>query len=120
MRLVKIKSIVDPGISNDERVVFKATGSDNLGLYLAFSTRETKPGFISSSPKNVFWFPDQEVKMGDLVVLYTKQGSSSQRKNTDGSMIYFYYWDINTTMWNNSTDSIALLKIEGWEYKSRG
>jgi len=69
---------------------------------------------------NSYWFPDQNVKDGDKIVLYTKSGVSSQRANPNGSTTFFYYWGLSSTVFNNSSDTAALLKIEQWEYKTKG
>ncbi|HCR35937.1 hypothetical protein A2130_00225 [Candidatus Woesebacteria bacterium GWC2_33_12] len=120
MTNIKIQGIVDGGVANNERLILQATGIDNIGLYVVFLTRETTPGRISSTPKNSYWFPDQNVKDGDKIVLYTKSGVSSQRANPNGSTTFFYYWGLSSTVFNNSSDTAALLKIEQWEYKTKG
>lgn len=120
MTNIKIQSIAEGGIANKERLVFEATGVDNVGLYVAFLTKETTPGRISSNPKHVYWFPDQDVKEGDKIVLYTKKGISTKRSNTNGSTTYFYYWGLDNTVFSDPSDTIALLKIEQWEYKTKG
>lgn len=120
MTNIKIKYILEGGIANKERLVLKVTGPDNIGLYFVFITTETKPGYISSFPKQTYWFPDREVKSGDTVVLYSGNGTNSQKVNADGSTTYFYYWGLAKTVWNSGNDTAALLKIEQWEYKTRG
>jgi hypothetical protein len=120
MTNIKIQNIVDGGIPERERLVLKTVGPDNAGLYIVFLTSETSPGYVSSNPTKVYWFPDQELSMGDTIVLYTNQGTPSQKTNTDGTKIYFYHWGLQNTIWNDSADSAALLKIEQWNYKTKG
>lgn len=120
MNQVKIQSITDAGVANKERIILTVLSSDNIGSYLVFSTKELEVGRISALPSNVYWFPDQEVRVGDLVVLYTGKGTPSQLINKDGTTSYFYHWGLDRTILNNNADSVALLKISQWEYKRRG
>lgn len=120
MNYIKIFSILEHGVANKERVVFKVVGIDNVGKYIAFHTNETTPGQISSKPKNVYWFPDQQVKAGDYIFLYTGVGINTSFVNKVGTMTYVYYWGLSLTLFNTPQDSIALLRVESWEYKSRG
>lgn len=117
---VKIKYISDGGIAGKERLILAVTAADDMGQYLIFSTKETAPGHISSTPKNVYWFPDKPVRAGDLVVLYTRSGEQSQVSNKNGTTTHFFYWGLGGTIWNNPNDSAAILKVEQWDYKSKG
>lgn len=116
---INITKILDPGIVDKERLVMKVVSSDDIGRYIVFDTVETGPSTFSSRPKNVYWFPDGEVSAGDLVVLYSKKGNSTKQKNPDGTTTYFFYWGKQTSLWNNSEDGAALLRIENVDFKPR-
>ena|SRR5258708_5714659 len=118
MNYIKIQSISDSGVAGKERVLFKAIGIDNVGKYIAFSTIETSPGKIYSNPKKVYWFPDQEVKSGDFIILYTGSGVNTKFANKVGTITYVFYWNLSETIFVTNQDTIALLRIESWEYKS--
>lgn len=118
--LINIFTISDAGIPNQERLVLKVWGFDNLGNYIVFNTQKSILGGFSSSPKNVFWFPDKNVKIGDLIVLYTKKGVPSQSINKDGSTTHFYFWGQEKTLWNNNFDGAVIIRAENWNFAARG
>ncbi len=60
--------IVDPGDLEKERVVLTATAEDDAGYYAVFRCEETDDGKVySGAIPNVYWFPNQKMKKGDLV-----------------------------------------------------
>jgi hypothetical protein len=119
MMNLNIKEILEPGVSEKERIVFEVVGSDDVGTYLVFLTKETTPNHIQSSPKEVFWFPDQAIKSGDLVVLYTNSGNTTLTSNSDGTTSYFFHWGKSKSIINEPQDAVALLKIQQWNFVKR-
>lgn len=115
---IEINKIVDPGVLEKERVVLKVLIDDELGFYGAFKSKKTGEKTISSKVTATFWFPDRYVKKGDIVVLYSKRGVNTERKNNDGTTSFFFYWGMNEPIWNKSEDSVVLFKIDEWQYKS--
>ena len=103
---------------DEERVVFSVTEDDFLGSYIVFKTKKISEKTISSKVEEIYWFPDKEVKKGDLVVLYTKRGTNTEKKNTDGTTTHFYYWYLNNRLWNSSEDAAVLSRLENWDFKS--
>ena len=92
---IKFDSIKDAGSLEKERIIFKVLEPTNIGRYLvAKSTRVTDETF-SSDIKDIKWFPDQDMKEGDLVVLYTKKGPKGNAINSDNSTTYFFYWGLD-------------------------
>jgi hypothetical protein len=61
-----------------------------------------------------FWLPNQKVKNGDLIVLYTKKGTHSEKKNPGGSVSYFYYWNQTDPIWLEGRFAV-LLEIQSWD-----
>jgi hypothetical protein len=92
--------IVDAGNLEKERVVLTAVTDDDVGQYAVFCCEATEDGKIYSGdiPK-VYWFPSQKMKKGDLVVLYTKEGVDSEKKNKSGTTSTFYYWQLDRPLW---------------------
>lgn len=115
---IEINKITDAGSLENERIILKVLIDDELGFYGAFKTKKTGTTTVSSSIKATYWFPDRQVKKGDLVVLYSKSGVNTERKNKDGSTSHFFYWGLSSATWNNPEDSVVLFKIDEWEYKS--
>ena len=95
---MEIIDIKDSGNLDKERTVFKVTQPVNLCIYMVAESVEIAENTFSSSVEHLFWLPDQDLKFGDLVVLYTKKGEKGSVINKDGSTTYFYYWGLNETL----------------------
>jgi len=116
---IEIIKFVDPGVAKKERILMKAIKKDNVGFYVVFNTTELKPGTVSSKVLNAYWFPNREIKPGDLICLYTKPGKDNEVKKEDGTTTFFFYWGEEKTLWNKAGDSAVLLRIGEWNYKAR-
>lgn len=113
---LEIAYIKDSGNLEKERTVFKVTQPTNLGIYLVSQSVETSENTFSSRIRNVYWLPDQELKAGDLVVLYTKKGEKRSTINEDGSTTYFYYWGLDKPMTSVEKTCVVLLEAS-WRIK---
>ena len=71
---------------------------------------------FSSKLGSIYWFPDQQVKPGDLVVLYTKAGINKAIKNKNSTTTYFYYWGLDVTHNHNSNACIVILEANWKSY----
>src|SRR5205823_11802662 len=95
---LKFSSIADRGIPTSERLVLKVVAKTDVGEYAVFRT-----GFSGSSVtigvKNTFWFPDKPVAAGDLVVLYSKNGTESEKELEKGGKAHFFYWGAVGSLW---------------------
>lgn len=111
---VQIREIIDAGILEDERLVLKILKDCDIGKYLTFDSTYTQDGKISNLVRHPYWFPDKELKAGDLVVLYTKSGLQSQTSNRDGSTSHFFYRGLERTIWNQEGDCAVLLEVSTW------
>lgn len=112
---LEIKEIKDRG-TEAERIVLLAKEVCDIGEYFIFTSKITSNSKFSSSVKYPFWFPDKEVSKNDLVVLYTKNGDHSIKKNKDGTTSHFYYRKIDTPILTEGVATI-LLKLESWTGK---
>lgn len=113
---VKISDIKDYGNLEKERVVIKVLADTNLGKYILCTTQELSDERISSKIQNVLWLPDQDIKSGDLVVVYTKAGEKGSRINKDGTTTYFYYWGRNSVLTEIKDCGVVLFETS-WNYK---
>ena len=111
---IAIDYIKDPGNLDKERIVFAVKNDEQLGKYLIAESVLIENTRFSAKIKNVFWFPDQELKQGDLVVLYTKLGTNNINKNEDGSTTYFYYWGLSEPHLNDKKPCVVLFDAS-WE-----
>ena len=80
--------------------------------------RERQSGNESTTPQSgpvdAYWFPYRELKRGDLVILYTKNGSNSEKKIDAGSTSYFFYWRKASPIWVTGTLPIVV-ETSDWE-----
>lgn len=114
---IKIGRIVDRGNLEKERIIFSVTENDFLGAYLALKTKKTGEKAISSKTEATYWFPDKDVKKGDLVVLYSKKGINTEKTNTDSTTTHFLYWESSNVLWNGSEDAVVLLRLQEWAFR---
>ena len=114
---IAIDYIKNPGDLDKERIVFAVKNDEQLGKYLIAESVLTEDARFSARIKNVFWFPDQELKQGDVVVLYTKSGSNNTIKNEDGSTTYFYYWGLSEPHLNDNKPCVVLFEAT-WEVRA--
>ena len=96
---------------------FKVNQPTNLGGYVIAESVLVGENAISSEIKNSYWLPDQELKIGDLVVLYTKKGEKRSVLNKDGSTTYFYYWGLNNPLFSEEKTCVVLFETS-WMFKS--
>ena len=114
---IAIDYIKDPGNLDKERIVFAVKNDEQLGKYLIAESVLLDNSRFSAKIKNIFWFPDQELKQGDVVVLYTKSGNNNANKNEDGSTIYFYYWGLSEPHLNDKKPCVVLFETS-WEVRA--
>lgn len=113
---VVIRKIADNSIHDKERLILDVTADVDIGNFVVFDTSFSKDGKISNKVRHTYWFPDQKVKKGDVVVLYTRKGKNISEKK-DSHTIYFYYWDLDISVWNNDGDCAVLLNCKDWTSK---
>lgn len=115
---ITIQDIKNRGDIDSERVVFIVTSDCDLGKYIAFKTTSSNNGeTVSSDIEYPYWFPDTEVKKGDMIVLYTKEGVKNSKENSDKTTTYFYYLSLSEPIYDDEA-SIALLMYSGvWTAK---
>ena len=112
---LEVNNIKNRGEIDDERVVFKVLLDCDLGMYITFKSTDTESGDgISSHVEYPFWFPDEDIKANDLVVLYTKQGQQSHKLNKDGTHTHFYYRGLNKAIFNKKAERALLMLIKTW------
>lgn len=113
---IDISKIIGKDALETERIVLNVLLDTDIGRYAIFKTginiRDNKK-IINNRVHKTYWFPDKNVKTGDTVVLYTKSGLSSERKNTDGTTTHFFYWGMKELTWNDNSGSV-LVSIPEW------
>ncbi|MGO9121037.1 MAG: hypothetical protein ACLQPD_25925 [Desulfomonilaceae bacterium] len=110
---LRIQKIADRGNLEKERIVLRAVADTDVGVFAIFQVN-TDRGNITSDVKDAFWFPDQRVSAGDMVVMYTKQGRDKPKFDESGRKIHFFYWGKDQPRWNKNFVPV-LLSIADWE-----
>ena len=114
---LELRSIVAPGDLKNERITMRATSDLDVGDYLL-----AQSGYDGDAPTinffHTFWFPNKRIEKGDLVVVYTKSGTSSTRKLKTGKHAHFYYLELESTIWDKPDRGAVLLHAPTWQSKS--
>lgn len=116
---VRIKRI-DKGNLETEKVVFEVLEDCNMGRFLLFDTTYDENGIESNKNRHLYLFSDLHVHKNDFVVLHTRCVKTTDRisfTNKRGTTTYNLYWNLNTTVWNNTGDSAYLAHYDAWESK---
>lgn len=113
---VKIRNVSDYDNHEKERLVLDVIEDTDIGEYLVLDTTYTAKGGVSNKARHPYWFPDKKVKKGDIVVLYTKRGKQSSTDNGTYTS-HFFYWGLDSSVWNDEGDCAVLLHIDEWSAK---
>ena len=113
--ILKVTAIADRGNYMKERIVMKATQDVDVGNFAMFRAGLLKDGAITSDTTDAFWFPDKSIKANDVVVLYTKKGTASERVLSLGNTVHFYYWGKSEKLWSGSDHAPVLVYTSDWE-----
>jgi len=116
---LRISSFADAGQQNKERLIIRAESDVDVGDYLVMCSAISPTGTASAGRKLAYWFPDKEIKSGDLVILYSKRGTESEKKLESGATAYFFYWGLENTVWAGGNGAVLLL-TEEWKFETPG
>lgn len=111
---------IDRGDLETEKVVIEALEDCNMGRFLLFDTTYDESGIESNKNRHMYLFSDLHVQKDDFVVLYTRQSRANDLQlfqNKRGTTTYNLYWNLDTTVWNNTGDTAYLVHYDAWESK---
>lgn len=111
---VRITSIADQGNYAKERIVMRALSPIDIGKFAIFEAEKSKDGGVTNAIFSTYWFPDKKIKTGDLIVLYTKSGTSGTKELSNGRLTHFFYWSEDVAKWSTSKRAPVLLAIDDW------
>ncbi|HTV84380.1 MAG TPA: hypothetical protein VME63_03190 [Dyella sp.] len=116
---LSIKSFADVGVLEKERLVLRVLEDVDIGDYLVLRSKKSKKtGYPISGSSDAYWFPDEEVKAGDLVVIYTREGKASKKEISDGRTAHFYYWKKEQAFWGDDGNKAVLIETGSWRSKA--
>lgn len=114
-----LQGLKNPGDVEKERVVIEILEDGNVGQLLVASTIQADDNSVSPRISNPYWIPDQDVKKGDLVIVYTKSGQKSNRKNETDSYSYFFYIGMDSSIYDESNKTTVVFDISNWLFVHR-
>ena len=112
---LQIKHIKNRGEAN-ERVVLIAKQDCEIGVFFIFTSARAEDGGVSSGVSHPYWIPDNKISTGDMVVIYTKDGTTGEKINSDGTKSYFYYRGISTPVFTDKDKICLLLESSQWDF----
>ena len=111
---LEFRTVADQGDLEKERLIMTANADTDIGDYAILQT-----GYGESLPStvvfNAFWFPNKKISIGDVVVLYTRTGTRSERTTEGGETIHFFFWNIDSPIWETSNRCAVLLDAPLWD-----
>lgn len=114
---IRIKSIVDKGVPDRERLVLRVLQDVDIGDFMLIRTG-FEGNHVTTRVVNTFWFPDRSVSAGDIIVVYSKRGYGKEKEISDGRTAHFFYWGQDTPLWNNDDVAPVLLHAPEWVSKA--
>lgn len=83
--------IVDPGIPNRERIVFRPT--DHINLALCGILVGVQEGEGTRPVSNLFfWFGEMEIKPPSWILVFTGKGENKLEHDKSGNPMHIFYW----------------------------
>jgi len=118
---IEIVGVADVGDLERERLILKIVKSCDIGYFLVLDGQCLENGEVSARVRQPFWFPDQKVRVGDRILLYTKKGAGpKQRTDADGTTTHCFYRQLESTVWNRGGNSVVVLSVSEWISKKYG
>ena len=111
---LSIELVKEHGNLDKERIILKALENIDIGNYMIADTTYIDEDQVSNKLRHTFWLPDVKVNKGDLIVVYTKVGNESIKKNKSGNKTYFFYWELGRSIWNKDKDAAAIFLVHNW------
>lgn len=113
---LSIRSIIEKGSIDKERITFRALSDCDIGQYAVFKT-DSVDGVVANGVAATFWFPDTKACKGDLVILYTKSGRQHSKPLENGHEAHFFYWGMSDSAWDDDSAAAVLIHVAEWEGK---
>lgn len=101
-----------------ERLLIRVVKDCNLRGYMVIDNTYEENGELSNVNRHVYVFPNYEVSEGNIIRLYTRQGTNKETDGTFGKTetvkYYNFYWgfDDGCTVWNKDGDTPYLLHYD--------
>ncbi len=114
---LKVRKIYSKGTYRQECVVLEALEDCEIGRYLISKAGFSEDGKVALRCKQAYWFPDQKVKKGDFVWLYTcaaRAGEQNSWSSGPEATTYAFFWGLPMEVWDNDWEYIVIVKAAEW------
>lgn len=112
---LKLIEVQYAGDIEKECVVIITKEDDDLNKYMVVDNTYNNEGEPSNKHRHLykFQFPKSDVKKGDFVVLYSKEGENIVKPHSSGNCQQHYiFWNSQNPIWNKDGDRCHLIRIE--------
>ena len=110
---IKIQYVADQGDLKRERLVLSVRQDADIGDFVLLRT-----GFldedVTTEIRNAFWFPYDDVRARDFVLVYSKEGGSHRKTLQDGRHVHIFYWGESAPLWKEKNVAPVLLYAPQW------
>ena len=117
---LQIVRIAERGLANKERLHLSVLQETNLSYYAVLLSRYVTPASIANGSLAGFWFPNQLVRAGDQVILFSGPGTQTAQRQANGTTIHFFYWGLPNTVWNHSSNCAVVIEVANWVTSPQG
>lgn len=118
---IQIISVHNHGDVTKEYVLLRVLEDCDVGRYILADSTYTSDGKVSNKVRHTYWFPDKQVKKGELLSVQTRSGQNSSSQNNSGVPIHHFYWNLKSAVWNDEGDCAILLNVNQWQFfKAQG
>ncbi|MBZ9975494.1 hypothetical protein [Mesorhizobium sp. BR-1-1-10] len=111
---LELRSIIEPGNIRLERLTLRVKSALDIGDFLV-----AQVGWVGSEPSiqiyHTFWFPYDQITAGDLVIIYTREGTPSKKALKAGNTAHFFYWGLDNPIWANDFRGAAVMHVPEWK-----
>lgn len=114
---VQIQFVADKGNIKRERLVLRVLRDADIGDFILMRTR-FEGNQVTTEVVNTLWFPYEEVKTDDIVVVYSKSGQDRQKTIADARTAHFFYWGQDSPLWADESVAPVLLYAPEWVSKA--
>lgn len=110
---LKLHSVINRGIPNQERVAIYIEENTNMGQYGVMIGHASVNNTALPYQDNLFWFGDGGVNKGDWIFLYTGKGTpKTDVLETGTGNIYSVHWGRESTIFANSSIIPILFRLD--------
>ncbi len=114
---LEVKKIYSKGAYRQECVVLKVLEDCEIGRYLISKAGFSDHGKVAVRCKQAYWFPDQKVKKGDFVWLYTRAAGAGEQdfwNSGPKATTYTFFWGLGMEVWDNEWEYIVIVEAAEW------